>query len=397
MTHGPQSWLPSVTTRLTQVPAVVRIVVAQVQGSTPREPGAYMLVDVAGVTGTIGGGRLEWEALEAAREMLQQGTRAARLMNRVLGIDLGQCCGGVVAVWLECFPQSSLASLQQLAQELPDGPTVLSTAAGVESVRQILFSTTGPDRSSEDAGPLVAQAATTLFRLPRQQAAPRVLRVREGEIAFVERLDQDYPAVWLYGSGHVGHALAGMLLQLPVRLRWLDSRTGQFPPDAVDYSWSPPESELVGTVTQAPPGTYFLVMTHDHSLDYDLCRAVLLRGDSAWLGLIGSQSKAARFRSRLRRDGFRGQAIEQLVCPIGVTGITSKWPAAIAVAIAAQLLQNLARNSDAGNASQVIIGGPPLPASARALAQTGDSCAAGNCDSCGRQGQKRKGAVVTET
>jgi hypothetical protein len=61
------------------------------------------------------------------------------------------------------------------------------------------------------------------------------------------------------------------------------------------------------------------------------------------------------------------------------------------------LLQNLARNSDAGNASQVIIGGPPLPASARALAPTGDSCAAGNCDSCGRQEQKRKGVVVTET
>jgi xanthine dehydrogenase accessory factor len=394
MTHGPQSWLPSVTMRLAQVPAVVRIVVAQVQGSTPREPGAYMLVDAAGVAGTIGGGRLEWEALEAAREMLQQGVRAAKLMNRVLGIDLGQCCGGVVAVWLECFPQSSLGSLQQLAQELPDGPAVLSTAAGTEGVRQTLFSATDP---VGDAGPLLAQTATTLIHLPRHQAAPRVLRVREGEIAFVERLDQDYPAVWLYGAGHVGQALAAMLVQLPVRLRWLDSRTGQIPPDAVDYSWSPPESELVGTVNRAPPGTCFLVMTHDHGLDYDLCRAVLLRGDSAWLGLIGSQSKAARFRSRLRRDGFRTQAIEHLVCPIGVTGITSKWPAAIAVAIAAQLLQNLARNSDAGNGSQVIIGGPPLPASARALAQAGDGCAAGNCDTCGQQGQKRKGAVVTET
>src|SRR6202034_882806 len=103
---GPQAWLPSVAERLLQVPAVVRVVVAQVQGSTPREPGAYMLVDTQSLSGTIGGGRLEWEAIEAAREMLQQGTRAARLMNRVLGIDLGQCCGGVVAVWLEGFPQA---------------------------------------------------------------------------------------------------------------------------------------------------------------------------------------------------------------------------------------------------------------------------------------------------
>ncbi|MEJ0007243.1 MAG: XdhC family protein [Steroidobacteraceae bacterium] len=60
MTAGPQSWLPTVIGRVAQAPAVVRVVVAQVQGSTPREPGAYMLVDAAGLTGTVGGGRLEW-------------------------------------------------------------------------------------------------------------------------------------------------------------------------------------------------------------------------------------------------------------------------------------------------------------------------------------------------
>jgi xanthine dehydrogenase accessory factor len=374
VTPGPQSWLPTVIERLMQVPAVVRVVVAQVQGSTPREPGAYMLVDAAELTGTIGGGRLEWEALEAAREMLQQGTRAARLMNRVLGIDLGQCCGGVVAAWLECFPQESLTHLQALAARLPAGPVVLATTVSSEGVRQSL------------SGELeLAPTAATLLAVPRNQASPQVVRTRAGELSFFERLDEHYPAVWLYGAGHVGQALAGMLVQLPLRLLWQDSRSGQFAPGSCDYSRVLSEPDLIRSVQEAVPGTYFVVMTHDHGLDYDLCRAVLLRQDSAWLGLIGSQSKGARFRSRLRREGFRAQTIEQLVCPIGITGVNSKWPAAIAVAIAAQLMQLLSQPATGTLLTPGVPSGPVVP------------CAAGDCENCGAQAQKSKGTVVTET
>jgi xanthine dehydrogenase accessory factor len=370
MTPGPHAWLPSVIARLAQVPAVVRIVVAQVQGSTPREPGAYMLLDAAGVSGTIGGGRLEWEAVDAAQEMLQRGARAARLMNRILGVDLGQCCGGVVAVWLECFPQACLPQLEALTEHLTASAVVLSTVVGAAGVHHTL---------DNDALP-----AATLRHLPRHQAVPRVLRSGDAETTFLERLDEEYPAVWLYGAGHVGQALAGMLVQLPLHLQWLDSRTEQFPSGAVDYSRVLSEPELVGSVSAAPAGTYFLVMTHDHALDYELCRAVLLRKDPAWLGLIGSQSKAARFRSRLRRAGFREPDIARLVCPIGVAGVKSKWPAAIAVAIAAQLMQLL---------SQSVKGEPQ---SARRHGGE-EQCAAGDCGACGRQAPETKGFVVTET
>jgi xanthine dehydrogenase accessory factor len=372
LTAGPHSWLAAVVERLAQVPAVVRVVVAQVQGSTPREPGAYMLVDAARLTGTIGGGRLEWEAIEAARELLQQGTRAARLMNRVLGVDLGQCCGGVVAVWLECFPQASLPQLQRLNERPIAGPLVLATATSRDGVQHSLSS-----------GIVTDAIAARLLNLPRHQAAPTVLRTHEGDLTFFERLDEEYPAVWLYGAGHVGHALAGMLVQLPLRLFWQDSRTGQFPPGAAEYSRCLPEAELVAAVAQAPAGTYFLVMTHDHALDYELCRKVLLCNDTAWLGLIGSQSKGARFRSRLRRDGFRPEVIDRLVCPIGVAGVKSKWPAAIAVAIAAQLMQMLSQRA--------------APAAAAALAAAEESCTAVDCENCGRHKQETKDMVVADT
>ena len=367
MSAGPQSWLPTLIERLERAPAVVRIVVAQVQGSTPRESGAYMLVDATGWTGTIGGGRLEWEAIGAARELLQQGVRAARLINRVLGIDLGQCCGGVVAVWLECFPQASLAQLQALHEQAGDGAVVLATAVAAAGVRQRLCR-----GETDDAG------AAGLLQLPRQQAAPLARRTGADEITFYERLDEAYPAVWLYGAGHVGQALAGILLQLPLRLAWWDSRPGQFPVGAPACARCLPAAELVRTVAEAPAGSYFLVMTHDHGLDYELCRAVLLK-EGCWLGLIGSQSKGARFRSRLRRDGLAPRAIERLVCPIGVDGVNSKWPAAIAVAIAAQLMQLLSR--------------PRTPAAAKAPALS-DSCAAGECGGCGRHQEHTTMAVA---
>ena len=372
MSAGPHSWLPTVIERLAQVPAVVRVVVAQVQGSTPREPGAYMLVDAARLTGTIGGGRLEWEAIEAARELLQQGARAARLMNRVLGIDLGQCCGGVVAVWLECFPQASLPQLQRLNDRPIVGPLVLATAASRDGVEHSLSS-----------GLVTDEIAARLLSLPRQQAAPTVVRTREGALTFFERLDEEYPAVWLYGAGHVGHALAGMLVQLPLRLFWQDSRPGLFPQDAAEYCRSLPEVELVAAVAQAAPGTYFLVMTHDHALDYELCRKILLRNDMAWLGLIGSQSKGARFRSRLRRDGFVPEVIERLASPIGVAGVKSKWPAAIAVAIAAQLLQLLSQGAAAAVASTRVA--------------EHESCAGVDCATCGRHEQETKDLVAADT
>lgn len=370
MNAGPKSWVPTVIERLSQLPAVVRVVVAQVQGSTPREPGAYMLVDAAGVSGTIGGGRLEWEALAAARAMLQQGTRSAQLMNRVLGIDLGQCCGGVIAVWLECFVEASLAQLRSLEPSVANGPVVLSTTASAQGVRLALSS-----------GGAAEATAAALLSLARHRATPQVLRAG-GEITFVERLDEDYPAVWLYGAGHVGQALAGMLVQLPLKLLWLDSRPGQIPAAAAGYSRVRSTPDLVRTVAEAAPGTHFLVMTHDHALDYDLCRAVLLRGDAAWLGLIGSQSKGARFRSRLRRDGFRAPVIARLVCPIGVTGIKSKWPGAIAVAIAAQLMQVLSQ--PAADAPIAAAGtGPTVPCRE-------------DCAQCGRHNET-EGTVVTET
>jgi xanthine dehydrogenase accessory factor len=96
-------------------------------------------------------------------------------------------------------------------------------------------------------------------------------------------------------------------------------------------------------VAAMPPRSCYLVMTHSHAVDFDICDRILRRGDAAYCGLIGSLTKRSRFEKRFRAQGMQQHDIDRLVCPIGVDGITGKKPAEIAVAAAAEVLQSFER------------------------------------------------------
>ncbi len=162
------------------------------------------------------------------------------------------------------------------------------------------------------------------------------------------RLQMEDVATWtlpprftlqLYGAGHVGRAIVKLLADIDCRVQWIDEREAEFPPGPL-----PPHIERVcvepveAEVAQAAPGTAFLVLTHSHDLDLAITQAILARPDFAWFGLIGSATKRARFESRLRQRGVDDALIARMVCPIGLSGITGKAPAVIAVAVVAQLL-----------------------------------------------------------
>jgi xanthine dehydrogenase accessory factor len=131
--------------------------------------------------------------------------------------------------------------------------------------------------------------------------------------------------------------LARQLVPLGSTLTWIDSRENAFAD--IDTTGihtivtDTPESE----VTSAPPGTFFVIMTHSHTLDFALCEAIFRRHDFAYFGLIGSQTKRASFEHRLLDRGLPRERLDELTCPIGIAGIVSKLPAAIALAVAAEL------------------------------------------------------------
>ena len=379
----PRDWIPTLVRFLEREPIVARVVVTEARGSTPREPGAFMLVGHDGIEGSIGGGRLEWEAIAAARSLLADPSVPARVNKVVLAADVGQCCGGVVSVWLDKFTHEDLPALHAAAEAGARGAAVLVTEVAAEGLRRrvvrpethpLAISATAPSSAAGDTS-----AVAQLLRQPRQLASPLVLATAPNNLIFLERLDDNLPAVWLYGAGHVGQALARILLELPLRLTWIDSRAELFPTSLSDGVRVLQGPDTLATVSEAPVGAYFIVMSHSHPLDFDLCHALLERNDFAWLGLIGSDSKAARFRSRLARTGLGRDVIGKLVCPIGVEGITSKWPSAIAVSVAAQLMQMISAVTTQPQVlpSQVLPSGVPLPG------RDGAPCAPELCATCG--------------
>ena len=352
-------------------PAVVRMLIVEVRGSAPREPGACMLISHGGVEGTIGGGNLEWQAMRTARSLLVAGTGpAVRLRRLVLGRELGQCCGGVVQLWLERFTPADLPHLWRLARAASDGTSAAAVTelSGQDVVRRLL------QHGSEWHRAHLPLRAPTLPALEPGSPPPWRFAASSDESAMLfEPLASNVVPLWLYGAGHVGQALIRTLAELPFDVTWIDPRAQLLPdslPDNVHPLCSPTPTH---TVQLAPAGARFLVMTHDHALDYALCRKILERGDFAWLGLIGSKSKGARFRSRLAREGASPEEIARLVCPIGVQGVASKWPAAIAVGVASQLLQGL----------EAPVGARPmsLPPSSASVACAGD-CPSAGCAAC---------------
>ena len=143
----------------------------------------------------------------------------------------------------------------------------------------------------------------------------------------------------LYGAGHVGRAIVTLLEGVACRVQWIDARDDEFPrapsaPHIERVCVDPVEAE----VDAAPPGAFFLVLTHRHDLDLAITEAVLRRGDFGFLGLIGSKTKRARFAHRLADRGVAPEVLARLSCPIGLPGISGKEPEVIAISVVAQLL-----------------------------------------------------------
>ncbi len=148
-----------------------------------------------------------------------------------------------------------------------------------------------------------------------------------------------FPEVYVFGAGHVGRALARCLSLLPVKTVVVDPRKDELALcDApVERRLTPiPEAE----VRSAPPGSAFVVLTHDHSLDFLVTAEALDRGDAVYVGLIGSETKKAGFKSWRRGENPKA-TVDGLVCPIGAGGGVDKRPEVIAAHVAAEVMAAL--------------------------------------------------------
>lgn len=162
--------------------------------------------------------------------------------------------------------------------------------------------------------------------------------------SLLERLAQEearQPHVYLFGGGHVGQALAKALALLPLRTVLVETRAEALDgiPAEVKTVLSPVPEEIV---RDAPAGSAFVVLTHDHALDFLIVAEALARDDAAYVGMIGSKTKRETFRRwYLREAGGVEARLARLVSPIGGTDVHDKRPAVIAALAAAEILRAL--------------------------------------------------------
>ena len=157
----------------------------------------------------------------------------------------------------------------------------------------------------------------------------------------VAELEQDNTRgrrLYLFGAGHVGKALVLVLAQTDFDIVWVDPRGGAFPAAVPGNVQLVADDDPARVLSKAPEQSLVLVMSHSHALDLAVVDASLRHAGIAATGLIGSATKRARFEKRLRAAGVAEAAISALICPIGIGGIGSKKPEAIAISTAAQLL-----------------------------------------------------------
>jgi xanthine dehydrogenase accessory factor len=329
-------WIEELSDLTAANEAVVMVTIAGIRGSAPREVGARMIVTAKECVGTIGGGQLEHQCTRIAVDMLG-GPELTSVRTFPLGAAMGQCCGGVVDVLFEPMVDGLPEWLRDLRALYGQHENAAYVTHIGQSERAVV---TAEQIYAADVRPVPPPIVDRAIALLEEKG--------DGERIddwFVDAIVGTDFNIAVFGAGHVGTAVVSTLSQLDCNIRWIDSRRNIFRATKGNVrSIESPEPAL--EVAAMPPGSCYLVMTHSHALDFEICDRILHRRDAAYCGLIGSRSKRRRFEKRYLQQGMQAAVLDQLICPIGVDGISGKKPAEIAVAAAAEVLQSYERSKN---------------------------------------------------
>ncbi len=316
----------------------VMITLVTFTGSTPREPGSKLVVSEHEVAGALGGERLEAGLVVHARALLAAARPEDSRAELVRGFTGG--CGGVADVLFELLPASLPPWVEALEAAARDSVSaVLATVVG--DGRKLLISAYP---ASAEAGDEFVAAVVERGRamLAEGRREPLILALDEppgAPMVVLEPLAGPPFDVVVFGAGRVARPLIDVLGQVRCRVAWVtapgDAVATGVPANVIVTATDAP----VQAVDEAPPGASFLVMTMAHDLDYLLTRRILECDRFGFLGVIGSKTKRETFERRLRIRGFGAESLARITCRIGIEGIRDKDPGAIAIAVAAQLLQ----------------------------------------------------------
>lgn len=206
----------------------------------------------------------------------------------------------------------------------------------VERARQMLADGVLADNLDVPLGPEIGQCCGGRVDVSLARMSPRD---RHNAAERAQIAADEYPHVYIMGAGHVGRALAEQLQFLPLHCVMVDTREEELAKCMADV-----ETRLSVIpefiIRSAPEGSAFVVLTHDHALDFLLTSEALQRKDARYVGMIGSSTKRAKFAGWCR-DVCDDLTMDNLNCPIGASGSSDKRPSVIAAFVAAEIIAEL--------------------------------------------------------
>ncbi len=312
-------------------------------GSSPRGLGAQMLIRADGsAVGSVGGGRLEAEVMEAAQEVMEKG-HPKRLEFHLTGqevADSDMICGGEVEVLLEPLAPQFLDLFKDLLELLErDKRALLFTQLPPAPWGKVLL----PERGSP-VGTLpkerVEEIQALMEKHPElwQQQRPFSMSLRPGVHLFVEPISSE-PTLYLFGGGHVAQQIAPLAKMVGFKVVVLDDR-----PDYANRDRFPVADDIVvedfARVAERVPveeNSYLVIVTRGHMHDYTVLKQ-FLRSPARYIGMIGSRRKRDALYRRLLEEGFSEEELARVHAPIGLD-IGAETPEEIAVSVVAEMIK----------------------------------------------------------
>lgn len=322
-------------------------------GSAPRHLGARCLVyKDASQDGTIGGGVMEAQAVEAAAKALAQDEPQVLTFDLSSTLDQpdAMICGGNAQVWLQPLRASDsqtrevFSAAAKMAARGRRGILVSSVNNGQPSQatgRFLLVSEGRAPLGSQEVLAEVSGEIENVFQEITSHTQPRLLNLAASgdleRLYFLEPLS-DKTVVYIFGAGHVAHPLAKMVKMLGFDLVVADDRPDfanqeRFP--EADEIWVDEFSRILEK-HELGPGSYAIIMTRGHAYDKEVLGQVLRR-DTAYVGMIGSERKRNQIYGALKKQGVSQEQIDTVHSPIGLD-IGAETPEEIAVSVAAELV-----------------------------------------------------------
>ena len=277
--------------------------VVSTTGSVPRKKGAWMLVSENDVTGTIGGGNMEFLAVKEAKDLLKNGKNLLKTYELGIGGDAGMICGGTSTVFFRFVDSDSTPFLEKAVSRKKEK---VITLIKPDMSWQWHFEGEKFDRSEDD-------------------------------IIFSEKPYTDVKT-YVFGGGHVSVQTVSLIAKLGFSVTVFEDRRSfakkENFPDAEDVILG--DFSRIFDKIQIEEGDFVLIMTRGHSWDYEVLSQVLPK-KPAYIGVIGSHKKAENMFTRLMEDGFGKEDTGRIFSPVGMS-INAETPEEIAVSIAAQMI-----------------------------------------------------------